>query len=599
MKKNTFRDIYSSIRLYGFNSMFLRNSAKMLGFVLLPVIIAFAWIFRYGDTLLNDSFEKSNTSTLYRVQAMLDMFVTETISFAETLYASADVEQLSNRVQSKYPTYATIAMRTKVARLIRDSQAKYMSNIYIYSAVNNHILTSDSAGPPSAFKNTGWIDSFYANYSQTNLPFFALSPDADTGAMQLYYYKPLRSSYAERQGFIAIGFSGEKLNQLLLNMDEVNTQGIAIINSDGQIVLANNEAWISQHMEDLFPGLEYGKGVSNSGQRIRSSDRENYLCNVVYSDVVSWSYLSTIPDNEFHKNMNSFYLAIVAVLCLCVFFATMCTMLISAEAFKPISLIRKMLNDPMRIAPDKMQNNELKQIVGTIYKAYSTEALNGDEVRKHIEMLNAARISALQAQITPHFLYNTLQAITIIFEKETGKSDSKCVELLEELSSLIRVTMQITQNIVPLADEIEYIKKYLFLQKARYGESLQIEIDIPEETRMLSVPKMSLQPIVENIFNHGNSIKKGHGHIRINAEVDGGFLIIKVTDNCGGMPEEKIRQLNDMLLSDIQFTDINIGLNNVNARLKLIFGASAGMSLAPDNGGLTVSIRVPLDAAID
>ena len=116
-------------------------------------------------------------------------------------------------------------------------------------------------------------------------------------------------------------------------------------------------------------------------------------------------------------------------------------------------------------------------------------------------------------------------------------------------------------------------------------------------TMELSVPKMSLQPIVENIFKHGNTARTGRSIYVIRSAADNGFLTVAITDNGGGMPEKQIRQINEMLTKEIQFTDIHIGLNNVNSRLRLIFGSSAGLQLYPEEAGLTVLMKIPLAMA--
>jgi two-component system sensor histidine kinase YesM len=172
------------------------------------------------------------------------------------------------------------------------------------------------------------------------------------------------------------------------------------------------------------------------------------------------------------------------------------------------------------------------------------------------------------------------------------------VELLEELSSLVRDTTQVTQNLVTLDDEVGYIKKYLDLQKARFGEGLHWHIDITEEASAMTLPKMCLQPLVENSINHGARFKKGEGTIWIDAAVENGQLAITVRDNGGGMSPERIDEMNAALATETIFRDRHIGLNNVATRLRLLYEARARLWLEAAPEGLSVHMTIPTSSEL-
>lgn len=206
---------------------------------------------------------------------------------------------------------------------------------------------------------------------------------------------------------------------------------------------------------------------------------------------------------------------------------------------------------------------------------------------------NAQRLSelhALQNQINPHFLYNTLDSIVFMIDDGKNKEAS---EMVVALSRFFRISISKGRNIIPLKDEVEHVRNYLLIQKLRYKEAFEYTFDVPEDLNDLLVLKLILQPIVENAIQHGLLNKDGVGKIAIAAHMEGEILVLSVTDNGYGIMPEKIDEIYE------SFKDKNVyngvGLKNVYQRLKIYFGEKADVKVTSVlDEGTTVTLIIPV-----
>jgi two-component system sensor histidine kinase YesM len=216
-----------------------------------------------------------------------------------------------------------------------------------------------------------------------------------------------------------------------------------------------------------------------------------------------------------------------------------------------------------------------------------------------------AELKVLQAQINPHFLYNTLD--TIHWMAKDRKADD-IVNLVVALTNLFRISLSKGREIIKFAEELEHIRSYLIIQKARYEDKLSFSIITDPELNRYSVVKLILQPLVENAIYHGIKAKRREGMITITAAKTENVLRIRVEDNGGGIREERLKEIRDILMERIPLNELQegesdtsgdgksgYGLFNVNERLKLRFGSEYGIRIESEWGtGTVVEIMHPL-----
>ena len=204
--------------------------------------------------------------------------------------------------------------------------------------------------------------------------------------------------------------------------------------------------------------------------------------------------------------------------------------------------------------------------------------------------LRKAEFQLLQSQINPHFLYNTLDAI--IWLAEAG-DQKRVVSMVGSLSSFFRTALSQGRDIVPLGEELAHVRSYLEIQQVRYQDILTYEIDIPEELHIYMIPKITIQPLVENALYHGIKNRRGGGTIRIIGKKEESHLVIEVTDDGPGMSPERLKAVRTAIRERSGEESGSYGLYNVNERIRLHFGEDCGIFLESTVGvGTTVSVRL-------
>jgi two-component system LytT family sensor kinase len=207
--------------------------------------------------------------------------------------------------------------------------------------------------------------------------------------------------------------------------------------------------------------------------------------------------------------------------------------------------------------------------------------------------LAQAQLEMLKMQLHPHFLFNTLHAISTLIHKDPDAAD----EMVAQLSDLLRMTLAtIGIQEVPLQQELEFLQRYLDIQKTRFQDRLEVILDIPSDTLDARVPNQVLQPIVENAIRHGIDARSGQGLIEIRAQATNQMLVLTVRDDGPGLKEGLQAAFAAMEQDErMPREGRGIGLANTRARLRELYGPVSTLSLAnhPD-GGAIVTLMLPL-----
>ncbi len=207
--------------------------------------------------------------------------------------------------------------------------------------------------------------------------------------------------------------------------------------------------------------------------------------------------------------------------------------------------------------------------------------------------LRKAELRTLQAQINPHFLYNTLDAI--VWKAEAGDKN-EVIHLTSALSDFFRISLSSGADWIPISQEKKHIEGYLRIQQTRYRDILRYEIDIPDEIGDYYILKLLLQPLVENAIYHGIKIKRGGGLIRVSGRLEDGYLIFSVNDTGLGMTGEQLRELEERMKKgqpSVSEGGGGFGLVNVNLRIRLYYNQPDGLVITSGPTGTQVGFRVP------
>lgn len=410
-------------------------------------------------------------------------------------------------------------------------------------------------------------------------------------APSLYMVMPLKDNVAKKTiGILALGLDDSFLDCL----DDDNTWGsvfggdIELIDGEGMIYYANNASAIRENYEQWEASNGY-------------DDTKQYMIHQSAVANSDWILRSIVSRGKLMSSLSDFKILIVILFGAIIIVAVISSFSITryftknlnnlADGLKAFGRGEIGMQLPITIEdefqPVLMQFNEMSI---RIKKLLSELELQQKKNLEAVDRQRRAELYALEAQINPHFLYNTLDSINWIAIENDQYQIS---EMLSDLASILRYSISNIDTVVPVQQEAEWLKRYLSLQRQRFSDSFEYMIDMPEETRELHIRKMLIQPLIENAIIHGFAGIQEGGYLEIRFQKKRDMLVLTISDNGTGM-EDGGRNLNE--INHPAKSGVHIGVANVRNRLESYYGGSADMCFESRQGqGTTVVLTIPID----
>lgn len=368
-----------------------------------------------------------------------------------------------------------------------------------------------------------------------------------------------------------------------------------ICNEKGQIISHPNKEIIGKNIEEKNYAKEVLSAKIDMGSIEFTDDNVEKVC--IYSNITStdWKIVKIVTKEYLYKeitNMQRYMLIgviiyVVITIIICLFF--------SSQISKPMVSMRNMMKKAedgdlhVRINIDRIDElgelgNSFNNMIGKMNEVVD-KLVEEERIKKELEL------ETLHAQINPHFLYNTLNTIKWMAKIQGDKSVSNAVT---SLIKLLRVSINLGKEMITLEDEVDYVKNYIKIQNLRFNEKVNIIYNIHEDCLYCSIPKLILQPIVENSLIYGirEDEEEEPLEISIKACIEGENLIILVEDNGPGISEEDLEKIFTKEKDVNKFS--KVGLNNVNERIKLYCGEEYGIKIGNRSEiGTYVKVTIP------
>jgi two-component system sensor histidine kinase YesM len=323
-----------------------------------------------------------------------------------------------------------------------------------------------------------------------------------------------------------------------------------------------------------------------------------HLYQTLSTKYAEWIIVKRVPYEQLYQNARQLTLINSFVVLLFLIIAVIATLVISFRFTAPIKKLLRYINKIEAGQLDAQMEINRTDEIGILSRRFHQlmQRLNQLIMREYrLEIANKTNeLKALQAQVNPHFMNNALQSIGTL---ALQKNEKKIYTLIASLGKMMRYQMNTNDIFVPLSTEIDYVKSYLALQSQRFEEKLQFQIEIEEESKSIQVPKMILQPIVENYFKHGFKSQNNEGEIRITCSRITEYLEISIEDNGTGMESSQLHILQSQLERSQGWNEgqTTIGLINVLSRLRLYYNETAHIRLEERQPqGLKVTLLIPL-----
>lgn len=398
------------------------------------------------------------------------------------------------------------------------------------------------------------------------------------------------------RGVILINLNMNKITEICNSFQEKQENFICIINDKGELVYEQQNGRERFAFDEKENRQELNTALGKTKEScFRLNYRgEKYLVTRTDMKTTGWTLVSMVP----YKSVMAETMAISGVMILAVAIILIVTLLllnrILTGVVKPLKKLEKYM---VQVNPDNMDqrmeiltDDEIGHLSMKFNQMMDRIRNLKEQVIEEQEDKRKYELQALQAQINPHFLYNTLDSI--IWMAETN--DSNIVAMTEALAKLFRISLNKGNEEISLERELEHVKNYLIIQSMRYADKFTYEISAEPGVERCRTIKLILQPIVENCIYHGIKKKRGTGKITIRAYRREQNLIIEVSDDGCGMPEEICRKILSDEIESENISGSGIGVKNVNERIQLRFGKKYGLSYSSEEGvGTTVTYVLP------
>lgn len=395
------------------------------------------------------------------------------------------------------------------------------------------------------------------------------------------------------RGIVVIEINPEIFRSLLLSNQSLPiSQYTFIVDKKGQILCTNRTVqpkWLEK-IETTF----------QNGERsfILEWDQETYDVFGQYNGLTGWKTYSVVAVQDIFPQAAQLRGTIAMIVMLAVFAGLVAVTVLSCSITAPIrelsNAMKQVEQENFDIEIQSRRKDEIGHLITSFhYMVGKIRQLICEVYQKKIEQKNA-EIRALQAQINPHFLYNTLDSINwMLIERD----EQDISDVVISLGEILRYAVGGQNHLVPLGSEARYIESYLFIQKNRLEDRLNYQWELAEDTLDVLVPRLIMQPIVENAVIHGiEPLKKG-GVILMKAWIEKEMLLIRVTDNGRGMNQEELEALREKISGTDEIE--NIGMRNIQRRMELTYGQEQAMEIESVQGeGTTITLRMKVCRAV-
>lgn len=393
-------------------------------------------------------------------------------------------------------------------------------------------------------------------------------------------------------GVLLVDMNYSSIEQLLKKANTDNlSEYVYLTDSNGEIIYHPKQKLI---YANLFEENNVAAAAYEDGTREEEFGGEKRLVTVKTVSYTGWKIVSVVPKSSFNMGLYGTRMFVILLVLLLMLMIVLINRLVSARVTKPLRRLTASVEEweAGNMSPDiyvggsmevEYLGKTLRSVVGQLRQLMHDILVEQEEKRK-------SELDALQSQINPHFLYNTLDSIVWMIE---GERYEDAVFMITELASLFRISLSRGRTIIRVSDEILHAKNYMNIQKIRYKNKFRIEFLIDEQILNCCTVKLVIQPLLENAIYYGVESMEDEGEITVRGFSRDGDVCIEVKDNGLGMTEDTVSRL---LVGNqhVRGHGSGVGLINVHTRIQLRFGKDYGLEIesAPDEG-TAVRIHLP------
>ncbi|OOM11754.1 sensor histidine kinase YpdA [Clostridium saccharobutylicum] len=394
----------------------------------------------------------------------------------------------------------------------------------------------------------------------------------------------------EIRGVILIDIKLDIIKEVIENAKPGTAGFIYILDDKNDIVYTPINKIVYRIKDEWIDDIDNKVAIKNIGG-------DNYQLTKSVSDYTGWQTIGVFPESEGLRVIKyiRYYSIIIGIIALII--AEILVIIFTKSIVNPILKLKKLMKKAqegdLTVSFNSKYNDEIGELGGSFNNM--VKEINNLINLVHIEekKKRIAEMNVLQAQIKPHFMYNTLDTIRWMAEEH---NEDDIVEIIEAFTNLLRISLSKGKEIITVKEELKHIEGYLTIQKIRYEDKLNYKIEFDENILDYKLTKLILQPLIENSIYHGIKEKRGVGNIIIIGKVKDEMLYFSVSDNGKGIDKQLLNKINnDLLNRKINDNKIGYGIFNVNERIQIMYGKKYGLTYKSIYGeGTIVEVRHPI-----
>ncbi|MGO4537923.1 sensor histidine kinase [Paenibacillus sp. 2TAB19] len=595
----------------------LRNmplQRKLLALVIPLLIVTVGITGFYSYTIASgevvDKIRQAQMSMALKTKDQLDFVANNTLSFANYLFLNPTVQGMV--MNGDTPQRRDLVYKSLLPLMVTGET--------IQSLILYPVPGDDSNGQPFTITQTGiasaislpsfQLTSYYErlNASKSKVIWDMLIPSDNilTGDnhYKLVLIKNFKSFYDYKQnGVLILGLDADKLSRSLFHdkgYGQNDGDGAQfIVNERGIVLAATDISWIGKPITSL-PLVKQELSVDiEAGLALDALKRnDSFIVSDSYSEVTGWHTVVIQDRSTLVAELNHIGSATVTIMAIVSIIAILLSWVIARVVTNPMKKLMHSMK-ALQIGDFSQRvsftgNDEIGRL-GYLYNSMVSQIkMLIDDVYASSLKQREAELKALQSQINPHFLYNTLNLINW---SAVQKGDNEISEMVVSLSQVFRLSLNSGNEYALLEQEMELVRHYLFLQKKRYTSRFSFEIEMDPIVSKLQMPKLLLQPLVENAIIHGIEPSEGNGIIYVRAYAEQEWAVLEVTDNGPGMPEEQVKRLLGkggipLRNSNTVVSHSGMALSNIKERLALFYEQSVFDIESREGIGTRVQVRI-------
>ena len=598
--------ILKVLKIYKLNSILVKNFIITMLMMTLPLLIIVTFIRGHMNRIVEQEILDTNKQSLERTVETMDYVISQAFSFGYYLANDDALAMLDllpyDKIEKEYHDFLDAEVQSYV------KLQEYVESVYIYMEQKQYIMAysrreGDSIMKLDEIEDGAWLEE-YEKMEGKAYTIHARKKDNMFPYLMAVIIS-IQNSRGSLDGAIIVNINMKELGNVLGHTTK-DKPIFFMLDQEKNLCYTNHVNLVDQSIKAPEYLNNLWEGNERTGFR-GEIDGEQCIITWVAGDG-GWIYVLCNPMTMYLNRMEDTSSMILILWLVSCGIGIVVSYVVTIHSYKPIQQImneveRSDYPDYLKEADlkgnyvdsedEQNYRNELQYISEMVRNTRFRNKRLQMEAEEWMAKLNNAQMHALQSQINPHYLYNTLDVINWDAITQLGEGNS-ISSMLSSLAQFLRISLQRSSYLISIKEEIEHAKLYGKIVKGRYGESIQIHWKLDEEIMQYKIIRLSLQPLMENAVNHGLRINRYVGNIWISGCFMEEIIVISIEDDGIGMTSEQCCSMNQQLMNDYDSDSEHVGLRNVNQRMKIIFGDEYGINIMDrEKGGLKVRLIFP------